>query len=112
MPFLHYLQYQIRYYIFRKRWLLPYPRIALPRLPQLQCIAMAVKPIVITVSGCIGWRDPPMPGICSSWPSATNSTSTSPSHLLYIYLVCDLLPEPPHGTTHAACGLIHDALGG
>jgi hypothetical protein len=87
MPFLHFLGFQLRWYIWRKRWLLP--------LPVLLFIAYRSYHAVraLEISDVIS-------------PNAWDLLFLALGNpyniylafgLLYLYLVCDLLPEPDLG---------------
>ncbi|WP_322507014.1 hypothetical protein [Anaerolinea sp.] len=89
MRFLHFLSFQLRLYLLRKRWLLPLPLIAF--------IAYRSANAVLALSqGGFGSAQP------NAWDllfvALGNYTNVYLAiGLLYIYLVCDLLPEPSLG---------------
>jgi len=89
MRFLHFLTFQLRLYLVRKRWLLPLPLIAF--------IAYRSAHAVLALSqGSFGPARP------NAWDllfiALGNYTNIYLAiGLLYIFLVCDLLPEPSLG---------------
>ncbi len=89
MRFFHFLTFQLRLYLLRKRWLLPLPLIAF--------IAYRSANAVLALSqGSFGPAQP------NAWDllfvALGNFTNVYLAiGLLYIYLVCDLLPEPSLG---------------
>lgn len=89
MRFLHFLSFQLRLYLLRKRWLLPLPLIAF--------ISYRSANAVLALSQ--GGFGPARP---NAWDllfvALGNYTNVYLAiGLLYIYLVCDLLPEPSLG---------------
>jgi hypothetical protein len=89
MKFFHYLSYQLRWFILRKRWLLP--------LPLVGFIAYRSAHAVATLSqGAFGPARP------NAWDLLFVALGNYQNvylaiGLLYLYLVCDLLPEPSVG---------------
>lgn len=89
MRFLNFLAFQLRLYLLRKRWLLPLPLIAF--------IAYRSANAALALShGAFGSSRP------NAWDllfiALGNYTNVYMAiGLLYIYLVCDLLPEPSLG---------------
>lgn len=89
MRFFHFLTFQLRLYLVRKRWLLPLPLIAF--------IAYRSANAVLALSQ--GGFGPARP---NAWDllfiALGNYTNVYLAiGLLYVYLVCDLLPEPSLG---------------
>jgi hypothetical protein len=89
MPFFHYLSYQLRWFMLRKRWLLP--------LPILAFIAYRSTNSVMALS-----QAPFGPNQPNAWDLLFTALGNYTNiylaiGLLYLYLVCDLLPEPVLG---------------
>lgn len=87
MRFLHFLAFQLRWYIWRKRWLLP--------LPVLLFIAYRSSNAVRTL-GATGLYSP------NAWDVLFLALGNPYNiylaiGLLFLFLVCDLLPEPDVG---------------
>jgi hypothetical protein len=89
MPFFRFLRFQLRWFLLRKRWLLPLPLVVFIAYRSLHAVDALSQ-------GAFGPLHP------NAWDllfiSLGNYTNIYLAiGLLYVYLVCDLLPEPNLG---------------
>lgn len=96
MPFLHFLQYQIHFYIFRKRWLLPIPVLLFIAYRSYNALQWQSNLLVTQSTEILDG------GILNAWDLlfivlGNQFNVYFAIALLYLYLVCDLLPEPALG---------------
>ncbi len=89
MPFLHHLQFQIRYYIIRKRWLLPIPVLLFLVYRSYNALQFQSAEVLYGLA-------------LNAWDLLFIVIGNQFNvyfviALLYLYLVCDLLPEPALG---------------